>query len=269
MTATSGKQLPIGLRYAAVFALDSNGYPAAESAATPYEGLSWSGPKAFTLAAPQARKISHVGADRVLATDFLPPLEGMSGELRVADHRFDIHALLTNTNELTVGEAKEIAHGTSKQGNEPTVMLMLYQQAVDLVSGLRRWRTFIIPRALIYTSPAGMTENNEDVVYQVAPMVTTKRGWGAALAADTDGYISAQAFEYMTEGRPNLITFQGDASATEFSFPSGLNALNTSKVTVFKNGVEVTAGITVAVDSVTFSVAPADGDMIVIFYELE
>ena len=54
MTATSGQQLSVGLRYAAVFPLNANGYPNATST-TACEGLEFGGPKAFELSVPDVR----------------------------------------------------------------------------------------------------------------------------------------------------------------------------------------------------------------------
>src|SRR5574340_408944 len=96
MTATSGKQLAVGMRYARAYALDSNGYPLVSST-TVYEGLEFGGAKSFELNVPDARRIVHTGNDRVLALDYLPPNEPVSGVLRIARSEMDLNALLMNT----------------------------------------------------------------------------------------------------------------------------------------------------------------------------
>lgn len=268
MTAANGKQLPVGLRSVTLFALTEAGYPAGNSHLTPYEGISFVAPKAFNLTVAQPRKITHTGADGVVGVDFLPPTEGVSGELRVADYRHDIHALVTGIAAGTVGEASEIAHATSKQGYEPVIGGVFYQQSLDLVSGLRRWRTIVIPKMICIPQPASFADSAQDVVYQIAPLVSTMRMWGDTLVLGTDGYSHAQFFEYMSEKPLKPIAFEGNGSATAFSFPTGAQAAAVAKVAVFRNGVAESAGVTVATDDVTFTTAPADGDNITIFYEV-
>lgn len=268
MTAATGKQLPVGLRSVVIFALTAAGYPAGVDHATPYEGLAFTGPKAFNLTVPEPKKTTHTGADRPLATDFLPPTEASSAELRVADYRQDIHAILTGIASGSVGEAVETGHASSQQGFEPQVGILLYQQSLDLASGARRWRSIVIPKALCIPQPGSFADSPQDVVYKISPQVVTARLWGKPLVLATDGYTSAQFFEYMTENPPKIISFLGDAVEDEFSFPAGALAKADTKVAAFKNGSPITgAAITITTSKVTFTVAPALNDNITIWYE--
>jgi hypothetical protein len=267
MSATSGKQLPIGLRYAVVYALDANGRPAAVNT-TVYEGLEIKGPKAFTLTLPDPRQISHMGNDRVLAVDILPPTEPTRGELRASVNDFAVHALLTGTSVITLGEATEIAHNTDKQGSEPQVGLLLYQMSLSVGDGLRHYRCFVIPLAVCIPKPQGMSENPEDVTYIVNPTLSNERLWGAQLVLATDGITEASIFEYMCEGKPKLVAFKADGTEDEFLFPTGAPAKSTAKISVFKNGVLMSAGITKATTKVTFTSAPTLNDNITVFYEV-
>jgi hypothetical protein len=268
MTAATGKQLPVGLRSAIIFALTAAGFPAGNDDIIPYEGVAFSGPKAFTLTIPEPRKITHTGGDRPLAVDYLPPTDAASGELRVADYRQDIHAILTGVASGSVGEAVETGHANSKQGFEPQVGLLLYQQSLDLATGARRWRSIIIPKALCIPQPGGFADSPQDVVYKIAPQVVTARLWGDTLVLGTDGYESAQFFEYMTENPPKIISFLGDGAEDEFSFPAGALAKAEAKVAVFKDGVAITgAAVTITTAKVTFTAAPALNSNVTIFYE--
>lgn len=266
MAATTGKQLPVGLRKAVLYALNASGTPNGTSHLTPYEGISWEGPKAFAISGPQARSVPHYGGDRVLNTDALPPTDAMTAELRVADYRYDIHSALTGITVTTTGEAKEIAHYTSKQGNEPQVGLMLYQQSLDLTSGARRWRSIVIPKCRCIPVAAGFGETTEDVVYQVFPQVVTARLWGDALVLADDGYTDAPMFEYMSEYQPWIASFLGNGAATEFNFSASHQAAATGKIATFVNGAPG-VGVTPAADGVTFNPAPAADARIDVWYE--
>ncbi len=267
MSTPSGKFLAVGARSAVVFALNANGRPDASSP-TPYEGLDFSGPKAFSLTVPEPRRIVHTGADRVLAVDFLPATEPATGELRVPHDNHEIDALLTATNAYAVAEAAFMSEGTDKQGFEPQVGLLLYQQALDMDSGLRRWRGFVIPKARCIPMTPGMEENPVDVRYALAMTPVTQHLWGAALSVGTEGVTEAQFFRFITEYKPKVVAFKGDGATTDFLFPSDAPAVNVDKIAAWQNGTDVTSGITKATTGITFSVAPADGDDIVVWYEV-
>ena len=266
MTARTGKFLPIGMRYAAVFELDVNGRPKATTV-TAYSGLKWEGPLAFDISLPNARVIPHLGADRVLRTATLPTQESPSATLRVSDYRFDIQAILSAVTVGTVGEAKEFPLGTSKAGYEPVVGLLFYQQSQDLDTGALTWHAYIIPKARCILAPASMNGNAGEITYQVVPTPSTQRIWGKTLTLVDDKYVDATIFEYDCQGEPRVVGFIGDGVALDFLFPAGEPALDVAKIEVYKNGVKLTAGITPAVDKVTFTVAPLATDMITVFYE--
>jgi len=267
MTVASGKQFPVGLKYAAIFELNSNGRPAA-TGTTAYEGVEVEGEKAFSLTIPDPRKIVHSGQDRVLAVDYLPATEAAEGELRVSVEDQAVLALITDVLSYSVGEAKFVPIGTDRQGEEPQVGMMLYQQALDAAGKQRHWRCFIIASARCIPIVAGMGENAEDTRFKVAPSPTTKTLWGETLDADTAGASEATILIGMTKGRPKLVAFKANGSATDFSFPASAPARDVATISVWKNGTLVSSGLTPAVDKITFSVAPTSGDDIVVLYEL-
>lgn len=266
MATISEPLLAVGARHAVVFALNSSGTPAATDK-NAYSGLEVEGPKAFALNVPEPRKFTHVGNDRPLAIDYLPPTEAMDGELRVSLENFDVIALLGDVTKFTIGEATAVGLATSSQGFEPQVGMMFYQQAIGLTSGARRWRAFIFPSARAVYMPSGMSDNTEDVRYKVAPAICKKHIWGTALADSDEGITSAQGFQVLTEGIPNLVAFSGDSTEVAYTFPASKQAKTTAKISVWVNDVLTTAGITKAVSGITFDVAPTGGDRIVVFYE--
>ena len=270
MTATSGKQLSVGLRSARIYALDSSGYPAANST-TVYEGLELYGPKAYTLESPTSRKIVHLGNDRVLALDYLPPVEGMGGELRSSVHDLELNAYLAGVEEFTVGEAKMMPLVTDKQGSEPDTGMLLFQQSLDRALKLRRWRFHIVPSAHIYPMPVGMDENASEMRYTFAPNPVTKHLWGTALATGTEGATEAAMIEGMAENKPHIVSFLADGVEDNFLFhvdrPSAANA----KLVVWDNGTLKTVTTHYTIDAlgvgITFLVAPTAGHFIVVYYE--
>ncbi len=268
MADRSGKFLPVGMRFACVFELDSNGRPKATSTLA-YTGLRWSGPLAFDLTIPQPRIIPHRGADRVLRTSVLPSQETASGTLRVSDYRFDIQSILADVPVGSVGEAAEFAYMTSQQGYEPTVGIMCYQQSQDLDTGLLTWHAYILPKCRCIVQPASMNENAGEITYQIIPTPSTQRLWGVTLTKATDGYVDAPIFEYDTEGYPAVVGFLADGIEDEFTCPSGEEALSIDKIAVFKNGVAVSSGITLATTGVTFTSPPTLDDMITVWYEIQ
>lgn len=269
MANTSGKQLAVGLRRAVVFALDANGYPAAP-AATVYEGVEIVGPKAFTLTIPEARRISHTGNDRVLALDYLPPLEGTSGELRVASNDIVAKALVSAVNTFVVGESTMMAWGTDKQGSELDLGILLFQQSLDTDTKSRRWKYYLMPKARVIPAPASMDENAAEDLYRIAPNPTTKHLWGTTLISGTEGATEMALAEGMAESKPNIVAFKGDGTVVAFLLPTGKPATATVKMKIWKNGVVQAVGTGLAsltVTTITFTAAPANGDMVVVFYE--
>lgn len=269
MANTSGKQLAVGLRRAVIFALDANGYPAAPGT-TVYEGIEIVGPKAFNLTIPEARRISHTGNDRVLALDYLPPLEGVSGELRVASNDIVAKALVSAVNTFIVGEANFMPWGTDKQGSELDLGMLLFQQSLDTDTKSRRWKFYLVPKGRTIPSPASMDENPAEDLYRVAPNPTTKHLWGTALVAGTEGATESALFEGMSEGKPNIVAFKGDGTVVAFVLPTGKPATATAKMKIWQNGVVKAVGTGLAsltVTTITFTAAPANGDMVVVWYE--
>jgi hypothetical protein len=270
MTATSGKQLAVGVRRAVIFELDTNGYPAA-SGTSAYEGIEVAGPKAFTLTVPDARKITHVGNDRVLALDYLPPTEGVSGELRVASNDMVAKAAVTNVNTFAVGEATLMPWGTDQQGFEVDAGLLLFQQSLDTSTKSRRWKFYVMPKARLIPGPASMDENPAEDKYTVAPNPTTNHLWGTALASGTEGATEMALAEGMAEGKPNIVAFKGNNSTTAFLLPTAKPATSVAKMKVWVNGVPKTTGggglASLSTTTITFSSAPATGAMVVVFYE--
>lgn len=278
MPTVTGIMLPVGFRSATLFALDSSGRPAASST-TAYEGVQIEGAKTLAISTPQPRRYFHPGDDIVLDTDSLPPLEGVTGELRAAKVNQVVHALVTGTNKFLLGTAAEayaVGYGTDKQGFEPQMGILGFQQAKDAqlggsALGTRRWRGIILFKSTVIPRGTGMSENPEDSSYDITPAIVTKHLWGKSFATGTEGFTMASYIDLMTEGKPKVVAFLGDNATTAFSLPAAYPAYSASKVLVWQNGVQKTTGggglASISTTTITFSVAPATSDNITVFYE--
>ena len=267
MSAPTEKTLNYGLRFANVYELNASGTPKA-SATTWYEGYQFRGSTAFELTVPDARKITGLGEDGITQVVFLPPQEGVTGNLNVEAADPALAALLDGTKVATIGEASWIGLGTDKQGFEPQVGLLLYQAARGLVTGKSYWHSFIVPSAQVVRKSGGMSADKAVTTYQVAPNRTTKHLWGVSFSNATEGYLSGQVVEAWSNYPLRIASFLGDNVVVEFLFPVDTPAIQTTGIKVFVDGVAVTVGLTLATTKVTFTAAPAVGARIDILREV-
>lgn len=271
MPAPSGISSGVGFRNAKIFQLDASGYPAA-TATTAYNGTLVSGARALTINMVEPRRINYLGDDGVIDIDQLPALEADSGELRTGKLNFVLDAILTGQKQFTVGEASLFLSATEKRGFEAQVALMGYRQAkeTDPTSsyyGQRVWQFVIMPKVQLIPRYSGWTENPEENMYSLIPAKVSKHLWGTSFGEATEGALLAQMVWGKSFNKPQLVAFKGDGVEDEFLFPATAQAVSTAKITVWKNGTIQTVGITKAVTGVTFTAAPASGDMVVVFYE--
>lgn len=268
MSAPSLKRSSVGFRSATIYALDVNGYPAAAAGGLAYEGLSAAGAKTLEVNDPAYRVISHTGDDRVMQIDQLPATEGASATLHLGRLDDALEAAVSGLKSFVVGEMNMLGAGvTDISGFEPTIGILAYQQSLD-EAGNRRWNTVIFPRATVAKHQSGMSDAPVDLTYSVVPALCSKHLWGTAFATATEGATQLQIVRAVSQYKPKLVAFLGDASQLIFLFPATAQAVATGKIAVWKNGVLITSGITKATTGVTFAVAPAALDNITILYEV-
>lgn len=264
MTTPSGNQLAVGARKGYVFPLNSAGLPAASSTAC-YEGLEIVGLKAADLQIPDPRVIQHGGNDRLLATDFLPSMEAITGEIRTASLSQDMNAALSNVSKFSVGEVSFIPWGTDQQGSEIDVAFLVFQQSLDTTSKVRRWRNIIAPRVRAIPILSGMSEQPNEQRMRVVASPTNTHLWGTALEEATEGALEMTFAEGMSEYKPKIVAWKADGTEDNFLFPTAYQAQATAKIKVWDNGTVVTP--TLATSGVTFAVAPTTGHIVVALYE--
>lgn len=266
----SDKLLPVGLQYAGVYALDGNLIdPPVDDIF--YAGVEVVGPKAFTMNVPQARKITFTGNNVVLGVDYLPATEAMDGELSVSPVDLDLIAVLSGLSVQEIGPANGMPIATDKQGQEPQVGMIVYQQALS--DGVRFWRTLIFPSAKCIYMPSGMGETPEDTKYKVGPTVVKRHLWGTLLTRALHNCTNMQAFEVQSRYKPMLGAWRGSGASNEITFPDGFPAVNTDTIQVWDStGAEVTSGITKTVNGITlddldlYNVA---GTFYTVFYQFD
>lgn len=268
MTAPTERTMNYGLRYAVVYELNANGTPKGVNHTAAYEGLQFQGSTAFELNIPDARKLTGLGEDGITQVVFLPPQEGADGVLNVEGADPALIALLDGTKAETIGEVTAMGGATNRQGFEPQVGLMLYQASRGLVSGSVYWRTIFIPSAQVVRKPGSMTAEKSVTQYQVALNRVSKHLWGVAFSNVNNGFTQAQFIEAWSHHPLRLASFVGNNSAVEFPFPADMPAVRTDGIKVWVDGVLVSAGLTLALDKVTFGTAPAAAARIDILREV-
>jgi hypothetical protein len=262
----------VGFRNCVIFGLDANGLPLATST-TPYEGLRLSGAKVLTITDPEPRRIPYPGDDGIISIDVLPPNEAITGELHTGKMNDTVDAVLSGQKAFQVGSMTLFGEGTDQRGFEPQVGLLAYRQAQDtdpdsLTFGKRGWEIRFMPRAILVSRDVGFSDQPDDHIYTVIPAKVSSHLWGGAFTLATEGMLQAQIVRAASNNKPKLVAWKADGVLLNFLFPTAAQAVNTSTITVTKNGVPVVAGITKATTGITFSVLPLANDVIVALYEV-
>jgi hypothetical protein len=246
----------VGFRDAIAIVME-NGLPAATSVSAPYVGFKLSGPKVFTLNIPNSRTIVHEGRDGVEATDQLPSKEAATGEIRVSGINLDTDAALSGVKKATFGNSSFISRMTDKQGAEPMVGVIAWQQS--LLAGVRKWHIYTVPSARAIAIGAGMEDNPVDHRYSLNINPVDKHIWGALLTENVEGALSQGYADMYATVRPDypLVSFKTDGSEDTFVFTAYKTGLTTYPVLV--NGVLQSTGVTKGDGTLTFDYPPAAG----------
>jgi hypothetical protein len=195
-----------------------------------YEGLQIVGAKAFDLTVPDARRISHTGDDRVLAQDILPRQEPTSGTLKTGTNPHDVYAGMTSTKQATIGEASVIGYATDKQGAEPSLGLLMYQQAKEYLTGLRTYRAYMMPSTQTIINPTGMTGEAPEFNFNLMPTAVGHHLWGIPFTEAVEGYTESEIVETVTFGFPHVVSWKADGTITGVAFNSSRHAVSTAKI---------------------------------------
>jgi hypothetical protein len=274
-----------GLQNAVAYELNAMGRPKAVAGGIAYVGSEVHATKVYTLTLPAPRRIPHIGNDRLLATQIFPSQEAATGELNVGSEDLDLIAALTGLTVKETAGLSMLPHLTDNSGKEPNVGLLLWQAAISKRLKKQGIHFHIVPSTRAVPRIAGAGENPIDLVFDLAPNATEYHLWGEALAPLADiydefsGVSDTGAFESGVwsgfSDYPNRIAaFIAQAAQVEFLFPTSRPAISTVDVAVFTGAQTDTsltevdpADYTVALDGVTFDVAPGVGKEIQVIYQ--
>jgi len=232
MAVPSSLFATVGFRNLRVFALDSNGYMAATTSTTAYEGIRVTKSKVLTLTHPEARLIIHHGDDRIFSLDTLPPTEPLTGEITLANFNLEFDALVGNVLVVTQNEIKMILVASDQQGNEPLVGLFAYQQGLDADDtsaefNERRWHFAMMPKAWCIKRMPPANADAANPLYTVRPNFVTKYLTGNAFASTTEGATQAQLVHGVANYKPKLVAWKSTTSGeTFYPFPTATPAVS-------------------------------------------
>jgi hypothetical protein len=272
MSTPSGINSGVGFRHSQALAVDGNGIISA-TGTTAYVGVEISGGKTLTINDPEPRQIVHIGDDSIFALDVLPPTEPISGDLQTGKQSDALDAMLSNVNEVQVGEAQFFPIGTDQRGNENQVVLLAYRQALDTDPasanyGKRVWQFRLFPRCYVIPREAGFEDNPEDRHYTIRPQFVTKYPWGIPLSTSTEGVNRVQGFRGVAEYKPKLVAFVTNGTTTEFDLP--VSAANVSKIKAWlvdtAGSGAVSTPTTQTTQHLQYTTAPTTGSLVV-WYE--
>jgi hypothetical protein len=281
MAAISQKAAGAGFRHARIYQLDSNGLglvPATYDADTAYDGVCIELPKALTLTVPDPQTIAHTGADRVAQVVLLPPTEAVTGELRAGHTDLEVEGIVGGTKVQELADFVVGGVGTDQQGKEPDVGVLGYRQAAvtdpsRADRGSKCWIFNMLPKATLFAKGGPAEEGGADEnTFTVQPKVVSAFPWLIEFTCADNGFLEAQVLKGVSQYRPHLAYWKGDATETAFDFT--YTAAATTKVKVYhwvlSTGIvtDVTATVTITTADITFGTAPAAGDIVIAFYEM-
>jgi len=272
-----------GLRHVDLLAIDANGIPLASGTATNgYEGLHLALAKALTLTTPEANVVQMTGDDRVGGQIALGPTEMASFELRTGKDNLEADALLSDVSVVDIGDMKAILQETCKRGQEPEVCVLAYQQAVDTqkgsaTRGSTHWIWYLFPRAKLVQQPPSREEGAQaETTYMGYPQVVESYPWAISFATGTEGAEEGQYIRGIAQNPVKIEAWLGDGLEVDFLWTDtpAVDSAGDPKCTVWhwvlstETSSDVTSSVTLDTTDITFVTAPADGDIVIAFYEL-
>jgi len=260
-----------GAKNAVFYAHNAYGRPAGIGAVA-YTGIELYGFKGYNLTIPPARRVSHIGNDRLLKQQQFPPTEGASAEIAVGATNLDLIALLTGATVIEKAGMRMLPHLSDLQGSEPNIAMIEYQAAIAQ-SGAQRWRFHMIPNTKAIVREPGAGQEPIDLIFDLAPDPVDVYPWGGDLSVLSDpsdpysgvtesGADNAGIWSGFSAYRPRIASFIAQADQVLFEFPANLQAANATDilvVTALGTGTPVeedASDYTATTAGVTFNTAP-------------
>jgi len=271
MAVTTKVTSGAGLRRVQVYLLDADGYPSDDqSGIVGYDGGEISGANAHEYTVPQFQRIVHIGKDRRVAQDKLPPTDATSYSIKSSKQDLNVDAALSGTKVQALGEAQMGGLATDKMGDEPDVCVMVYRQSLDTAVGasnLRRWQQTIYPTGyLIPMGGGGSAGEGEQQNYEGFPGIAAKSPWGVAFTEANNGYLSAEMLRFHSQYPFMIERFDAVAGSTTYNLT--WTPISTAKTYATLDGaVEVVASVSTGNKTATITTSPSGGEVLVIGYE--
>lgn len=157
----------------------------------------------------------------------------------------------------------------------PDVALLAVSRAKSKMAGsdgVSGYNGVIVPKCnIVPLGRSGYNERGEALYrYKVIASTSDADPWGKTYTNAIQGTTGAVIRPWTAENRVSIHRFTGDGSTTVFTLSNTPASASISlKVIIFKDGLQVTSGVTVSTanKTLTFSVAPASGAKVVVFYE--
>lgn len=268
----------IGLRHVRIAPRDEdNGtmlLPTGHSVGTVYPGIQLSGAATLTLTPPEPERVTARGDDQVLWTFHLPPTEGWAAELTCS--KFDLPAIAMITGVKMWGDAtlfEGLAMGTDREGLEVDLVLWGQRKAVDTdpdsqTYGAEVWEAWEVLCCKMTALPPSKEQSTVgETRYSITMQKVTTRIVGEPFTEADHGCTKAVLFPVIAKTGKIFYDYDiGDGVVVAYVLSH--TPTSATDCYVYVNGVETAAGWTldVGTKTVTFTVAPTDGDILAFMY---
>ena len=271
MAAPGKKIFPLGLEAGIIYALNSDGVPAATST-TVYDGIEIGGPTVFTMDSVAREQVAHPGNNGVLQYDSLPGISAPAGSLTGSRIDLDTAAAVTGTKVFVESETNWIGRDTdTEQKSLPSFAMVLYTQAKGKALNVRTYNTLVFPQVTLAPQNRSLQRERSDPSnYQITFSKTTQDITGRAWTLADDGALVKTYNEGESFYRIHYAFFKSDGTGPAYLFSANRQAANMSVYVITVGvGVERTTNVTKAVTGVTFTVSqPAVDTIICVKYYL-
>lgn len=229
--------------------------------------------KTMDIQVSDPEAVNITGDDNFQGQFIFAPNQGPSFIIEMAINNLTNDAVFQST---TVEDLGNISLGVEQPADPsyPDITLLAVSRAKSKevgTDGVSQYAGVIIPKTqIVPLGRSGFNERGEATYrYRVIASTSDADPWGKTYTNATNGTTGAVIRPWSAANRVTTHRFTGDAATLAFVLSQTPASTSLSDVIVFKDGLRMTTGVTVVVatKTVTFSVAPATGSKIVIFYE--
>lgn len=275
--ATQSKEVVsgVGVRYAVVLPLNSEGLPMPDAASAALsQGTLVQGIKTMSVTDPEIQRIQHYGDDETFAQDTLPAADVGSFAITTAKSNMILDAMVEGNKVRTVNGLNMRAGNTDKKGSSPQLMFAAYRQALDTKKGsssfgkLRQWNLKIYPSARISTQSQGFEQGATDKTYDATPTKVSSTPWNEVFNEANWGNSNGEFIEITTDYQPRFNYGRGNGTIVAFQLSHP--PFSSSHITVWVDGTQTAPS---AVDTsatnpaFTLGAAPGVGKQVFVLIE--